>query len=274
MQGLLSAAGVRFRTHVADLPGTPDIVVDSARTVVFVHGCFWHRHRCRRGSTKVRKNREFWNQKFAANIARDKRAASRFRRDGWRVMIVWECQASSVITLLPRLLRTLAPGRQMCAHGPHVAAKGRVLCGPCARYNRERMRDGSSSTSMKIRPRDVDRDARRARLGLCRKCGFPVPDGRRTCYRCCRGGRPARHAERIRALADEGFCRCGRRLAPDRRRCHRCLKRLRDDAKTRYASRANESRCIQCRRKVKTGRLCKKHKEEARRRARGSPKAR
>lgn len=270
VQDMLVAADVQFRKHAADLPGTPDIVVDGARTVVFVHGCFWHRHGCRRGSTKVRKNRAFWNQKFAANIARDRRAASSLRRRGWHVMTVWECQTTSAVTLLPRLLRALAPDRRLCAHGPHVAARGRVLCNPCARYNRERIREGSSSAlSARARPKDLGLEKRRAFLGLCRKCGLPVADGRKSCYQCCRGhGRSGRHAERIRDMANRGLCRCGRGLAPNRRRCRRCLKRLRDEAKARYEARAREGKCIQCSKKVKKGRLCKKHKDEARRRSR------
>jgi len=265
----LAALGHRYRLSNRDLEGSPDMANRRQGWVVFVHGCFWHRHGCRRGSTKIRKNREFWNQKFAANIARDRRAASALRRRGWRVVTVWECQTTSAVSLLPRLLRLLAPDRRPCAHGPHVAARGRVLCAPCARYNGERIREGSSSAlSARARPKDPGLEKRRELLGLCRKCGLPAPEGRKTCHQCCRGGRSGRHAERIRAMASRGLCRCGRRLAPDRRRCRGCLKKLRDEAKARYEARASAGKCIQCSKKVKKGRLCKKHKNEARRRAR------
>ena len=84
--------GVRYRLHRKDLPGTPDIVISRLRTVVFVHGCYWHRHEgCKRTTTPTTR-REFWEAKFAANVARDRRVSGALRGAGWRVLVVWECE--------------------------------------------------------------------------------------------------------------------------------------------------------------------------------------
>lgn len=84
--------GYRFRLHVTDLPGKPDIVMPRYRTVVFVNGCFWHRHaHCRRASTP-KTNTEFWLRKFKSNVVRDEKAHAKLRQNGWTVLVVWECQ--------------------------------------------------------------------------------------------------------------------------------------------------------------------------------------
>lgn len=84
--------GYRFRLHRRDLPGHPDIVLPRLRSVIFIHGCFWHRHTgC--PNTRMPKSREsFWSDKFRRNVERDRMARRRLRRDGWRVLIVWECE--------------------------------------------------------------------------------------------------------------------------------------------------------------------------------------
>lgn len=84
--------GLRFRLHRPDLPGRPDLVFPSKRKVVFVHGCFWHRHSgCTRSSTP-RKNRDFWMAKFERNVERDARKERELREAGWDVLVIWECQ--------------------------------------------------------------------------------------------------------------------------------------------------------------------------------------
>lgn len=99
VRSILHRAGFRFRIHVRDLPGRPDIVLPRYRTVVFVHGCFWHRHRdCRQASTPS-SNREFWLAKFADNQRRDRRNVRQLRRASWRVSIVWECDVPSGVSL-------------------------------------------------------------------------------------------------------------------------------------------------------------------------------
>lgn len=84
--------GLRFRLNVKELPGTPDVVFPRWRTVVLVHGCFWHRHPNCRKATTPRSNVSFWVDKFRANVERDRRVESQLRRMGWRVKVVWECQ--------------------------------------------------------------------------------------------------------------------------------------------------------------------------------------
>lgn len=95
----LHAAGLRFRANVRSLPGTPDIALARYRTVVFVHGCFWHRHTGCRFATTPSTRAEFWQAKFAANTARDRRNATRLRAAGWQVLTVWECQTESAVVL-------------------------------------------------------------------------------------------------------------------------------------------------------------------------------
>ena len=88
----LHALGLRFRLHRKDLAGTPDIVLPKFRTVIFVHGCFWHRHEgC--SKTSIPKTRvDFWTAKFLQNVARDRRNEDLLRAAGWRVIAIWECE--------------------------------------------------------------------------------------------------------------------------------------------------------------------------------------
>lgn len=87
----LYARGLRYRIHGAELPGRPDIVFRRLRTVVFVHGCFWHRHAGCRFSRLPKSNCLFWKTKLEGNQRRDRRAVARLRRAGWRVFTIWEC---------------------------------------------------------------------------------------------------------------------------------------------------------------------------------------
>lgn len=105
----LHAAGFRFRLHRRNLPGRPDIVLPKYRTVVFVHGCFWHRHPGCRFATTPGTRRQFWTRKFQENVSRDRRQLAELRRAGWRVAVVWECEATSAARLR-RLARGLRSG--------------------------------------------------------------------------------------------------------------------------------------------------------------------
>ena len=87
----LFALGLRFRLHARGLPGSPDLVFQKYRAVVFVHGCFWHRHPGCRFTTVPKNNVEFWANKFSANVKRDQVAVGRLHELGWRVAVVWEC---------------------------------------------------------------------------------------------------------------------------------------------------------------------------------------
>lgn len=97
------ALGLRFRLHRKDLPGTPDLVFPKYRTVIFVHGCFWHRHpHCSKAS--LPKSRvEYWQGKFDANIERDSRVQRELEALGWRVKILWECETRDTDALGKRL---------------------------------------------------------------------------------------------------------------------------------------------------------------------------
>jgi DNA mismatch endonuclease, patch repair protein len=89
---VLHGMGLRFRLHRKDLPGRPDIVLPKFRTAIFVHGCFWHCHRCKYGSVVPATRPEFWAAKRGGNVARDRRNRTALRRLGWRVVVLWECE--------------------------------------------------------------------------------------------------------------------------------------------------------------------------------------
>lgn len=87
----LHAAGLRYRLYGKGLPGKPDLVFAGARAVVFVHGCFWHMHRCKYGKPAPATNQTFWADKRRGNVERDKRNRAALRAGGWQVFEVWEC---------------------------------------------------------------------------------------------------------------------------------------------------------------------------------------
>ncbi len=89
---VLHSMGYRFRLHRKDLPGSPDIVLPKYKTVIFVHGCFWHRHEnCKYASTP-KTRQEFWEAKFRENINRDKLNQENLSSKGWKIIVVWECE--------------------------------------------------------------------------------------------------------------------------------------------------------------------------------------
>ena len=94
--------GLRFRLHRRDLPGRPDLVLPRHRTVIFVHGCFWHRHSCKLAAVPKTRS-EFWAAKFDANVRRDFRNRERLEALGWRVLEVWECETENGFVLERRL---------------------------------------------------------------------------------------------------------------------------------------------------------------------------
>jgi DNA mismatch endonuclease (patch repair protein) len=98
--------GYRFRLHKKDLPGRPDLVFPRHRKVVFVHGCFWHRHDCKKATTPT-SNVEFWQRKFAANVSRDRNVLAKLHELGWSTMVVWECQVQDQTELNGKLLEFL-----------------------------------------------------------------------------------------------------------------------------------------------------------------------
>lgn len=108
LRSLLHRNGFRFRIHYSKLPGRPDIVLPKYRSVIFVHGCFWHRHpRCRYAYTPKSRT-EFWNEKLNGNVERDRENISLLRKAGWYPIIVWECElnknADAVLTKISDVL--------------------------------------------------------------------------------------------------------------------------------------------------------------------------
>lgn len=111
VRSILHEMGYRFRLHRKDLPGKPDIALPKHKTVVFVHGCFWHRHKGCKDATLPKTRRSFWQNKLEGNAARDKIKERALRVLGWRVIVLWECEtqhAEKVGHRLNQLLRRLS----------------------------------------------------------------------------------------------------------------------------------------------------------------------
>ena len=108
VRSALHSLGFRYRLHVKGLPGTPDLVFPAKGKVVFVHGCFWHGHSCRRGLAGPMTNIDYWNEKIRRNVERDRRSAAALRRMGWGVAVVWECQIKNGERWVSRVVRFLA----------------------------------------------------------------------------------------------------------------------------------------------------------------------
>jgi len=105
---LLCAQGVRYRLHRKDLPGSPDIVFGKKRKAIFVHGCFWHGHRCSRGNRVPKTNTDYWVAKVERNQERDRRAKRELNKDGWDVLTIWECELKNQARVGARVARLLA----------------------------------------------------------------------------------------------------------------------------------------------------------------------
>lgn len=86
----MHAAGLRYRLHVKDLPGKPDLVFPRHRAAVFVNGCFWHQHECHLFKWPATRQ-DFWKEKISRNVLNDERAVKELRKDGWRIAVIWEC---------------------------------------------------------------------------------------------------------------------------------------------------------------------------------------
>ncbi|MBN2136284.1 MAG: DNA mismatch endonuclease Vsr [Sedimentisphaerales bacterium] len=107
---MLRRLGVRYRRNVRSMIGEPDFVIGALRTVVFVHGCFWHNHPgCKRAKLPAT-NREFWKKKIMGNRKRDARIARRLRKEGWHVITIWQCRLAKVEQVRRRLSRLLGGG--------------------------------------------------------------------------------------------------------------------------------------------------------------------
>lgn len=108
VRSIVHGLGYRYRLHKNDLPGKPDVVLVRHRKIIDVHGCFFHMHNCRYGRVVPVTNANFWKTKRLSNVERDKRNLGKLRREGWKVLIVWECETHKPEKLLKRLERFLA----------------------------------------------------------------------------------------------------------------------------------------------------------------------
>lgn len=97
----------RMRFNDALLPGSPDVVLLSSKRVIFVHGCYWHRHACRFGAATPATNKAFWREKFDRNVARDRSDRRQLRASGWAITTVWECQLKKPTRVRSRLARVV-----------------------------------------------------------------------------------------------------------------------------------------------------------------------
>ena len=104
---LLTRLGLRYRLHRADLPGRPDIVMAGRKLAIFVHGCFWHGHDCARGARVPKANRDYWEAKIGRNRTRDQLHHAALEAQGWRVLVLWECEMKDEAALEENLRRLL-----------------------------------------------------------------------------------------------------------------------------------------------------------------------
>ena len=103
LRKLLTRLGVRYRLHRKDLPGSPDIAMIGRRTAIFMHGCFWHGHDCKRGARQPKANAVYWLAKIGRNRTRDAETVAKLEAMGWRAVVVWECELKDEDVLRGRL---------------------------------------------------------------------------------------------------------------------------------------------------------------------------
>jgi DNA mismatch endonuclease, patch repair protein len=108
VRSMLDTLKVKYELHRSDLPGRPDIVLPRRKKIIFVHGCFWHVHRCRYGRVKPASNSEFWSDKRGKNKLRDLRNRRALRREGWQLLTVWECCTKKPKKLTEKLANFLS----------------------------------------------------------------------------------------------------------------------------------------------------------------------
>jgi DNA mismatch endonuclease, patch repair protein len=111
VRALLRPIAPGYRLHRSDLPGKPDVVYISRRIAIFVNGCFWHGHDCRRGARRPKTNAAYWRAKIARNRARDEETLAAYAAMGWRVFVIYECELKEKATLRARLVEALRPER-------------------------------------------------------------------------------------------------------------------------------------------------------------------
>ena len=110
VRSLVHRLGYRFRLHRSDLPGKPDLVFGSRRKVIFVHGCFWHSHNCKTAHIP-KSNQKYWVPKLERNKMRDQNNIRQIEAAGWRVLVIWECEARDTDAVKKRIKLFLSPTR-------------------------------------------------------------------------------------------------------------------------------------------------------------------
>jgi DNA mismatch endonuclease (patch repair protein) len=113
VRSIVHGLGFRYRLHKGDLPGKPDVVLVRHRKIIDVHGCFFHMHNCRYGKVVPATNADFWRKKRESNLERDRRNIKLLKKDGWQVLIVWECETKDPVTLQKTLSHFLNPSLSM-----------------------------------------------------------------------------------------------------------------------------------------------------------------
>ncbi|MBZ9770352.1 DNA mismatch endonuclease Vsr [Mesorhizobium sp. CA6] len=104
---LVHRLGYRFRLHSCSLPGKPDLVFPSRKKIIFVHGCFWHRHLGCAKATVPKSHTDFWQEKFDKNVRRDQHLVTELSAQGWEIMVVWQCETNDGDSLRAKLVRFL-----------------------------------------------------------------------------------------------------------------------------------------------------------------------
>jgi len=107
VRSMVHRMGYRYRLHKSDLPGKPDLVLVRHRKIINVHGCFFHMHSCKYGSVVPATNAKFWKTKRLSTVARDQRNTKVLRRNGWRVLVVWECETKKPDRMAKRITKFL-----------------------------------------------------------------------------------------------------------------------------------------------------------------------
>ena len=109
---IVHGQGYRYRLHRKDLPGKPDLVFGPLRKVIFVHGCFWHSHHCKRGNRRPKTNKKYWDHKLDKNIERDAANKIKLSALDWEVFVVWECEIKDEKKIISRITRFLDSHRK------------------------------------------------------------------------------------------------------------------------------------------------------------------
>jgi len=107
VRSIVHGLGYRFRLHKKELPGKPDLVLLRHRTIINVNGCFFHMHDCNYGRVVPKTNKTYWKSKRLSNVRRDRKNLTKLKEDGWRVIVVWECETKEPSRLTRRIARFL-----------------------------------------------------------------------------------------------------------------------------------------------------------------------